>query len=222
MTSISRRRSAKRRTWRNDSKALAGPGQMVIDAATPPPRQTGLLFPVPGSRHSQTQRPAGGGAGIAGAGARGSSRAVRGTAWPHHDAVGWGNGTATPPLGIAKAGNGRVALIFAEPGVSKSRIAEALAERIADEPHTRLRYFCSPHHQDSALYPVIAQMERAVVFQHGDVDRAVACDDVDAGSARPARHGGAGRKRCRRFRCCYRRSWRRSDSSTACRCLSKS
>jgi predicted ATPase len=81
-------------------------------------------------------------------------------------------------LGIAKAGNGRVALIFAEPGVSESRIAEALAERIADEPHTRLRYFCSPHHQDSALYPVIAQMERAVVFQHGDVDRAVACDDV--------------------------------------------
>src|SRR3984957_11029407 len=61
----------------------------------------------------------------------------------------------------AKAGNGRVVLISAEPGVGKSRLAEALAERIAAEPHTRLRYFCSPHHQDSALYPVIAQMERA-------------------------------------------------------------
>jgi tetratricopeptide (TPR) repeat protein len=68
----------------------------------------------------------------------------------------------------AKAGNGRVVLISAEPGVGKSRLAEALAERIAAEPHTRLRYFCSPHHQDSALYPVIAQMERAAGFQHGD------------------------------------------------------
>ena len=64
----------------------------------------------------------------------------------------------------AKAGNGRVVLISAEPGVGKSRLAEALAERIAAEPHTRLRYFCSPHHQDSALYPVIAQMERAADF----------------------------------------------------------
>ena len=68
----------------------------------------------------------------------------------------------------AKAGNGRVVLISAEPGVGKSRLAEALAERIAAEPHTRLRYFCSPHHQDSALYPVIAQMERAAGFLHAD------------------------------------------------------
>jgi class 3 adenylate cyclase len=61
----------------------------------------------------------------------------------------------------AKAGNGRVVLISADPGVGKSRLAEALAYRIAGEPHVRLRYFCSPHHQDSALYPVIAQMMRA-------------------------------------------------------------
>jgi class 3 adenylate cyclase len=68
--------------------------------------------------------------------------------------------------GQAKAGSGRVVLISAEPGVGKSRLAEALAKRIAGEPHVRLRYFCSPHHQDSALYPVIAQMERAAGFTH--------------------------------------------------------
>jgi class 3 adenylate cyclase len=64
----------------------------------------------------------------------------------------------------AKAGDGRVVLISAEPGVGKSRLAEALAERITAEPHVRLRYFCSPHHQDSALYPVIRQMERVAGF----------------------------------------------------------
>ena len=70
--------------------------------------------------------------------------------------------------GQAKAGSGRVVLMSAEPGVGKSRLTEALAEQIAAEPHVRLRYFCSPHHQNSALYPVIAQMERAAGFVRED------------------------------------------------------
>ena len=69
----------------------------------------------------------------------------------------------------AKAGGGRVVLIAGEPGVGKSRLAEAQIERIAAEPHARLRYFCAPHRQDSALYPVIAQMERAAGFARGDM-----------------------------------------------------
>ncbi len=68
----------------------------------------------------------------------------------------------------AKAGEGRVVLISAEPGIGKSRLAEAVEERIAAEPHTRLRYSCSPHHQDSALYPVIGQLERAAGFSRDD------------------------------------------------------
>src|SRR5262249_23501400 len=48
-----------------------------------------------------------------------------------------------------------------EPGIGKSRLAAALAERIAGEPHTRLRYQCSPYHSNSALRPFIAQLERA-------------------------------------------------------------
>jgi predicted ATPase len=47
-----------------------------------------------------------------------------------------------------------------------------LAERTAREAHIRLRYFCSPHHQDSALYPVIAQMERAAGFARDDTSEA--------------------------------------------------
>jgi class 3 adenylate cyclase len=68
----------------------------------------------------------------------------------------------------AKQGDGQVVLISGEPGIGKSRIAQTIAERISAEPHTRLRYFCSPHHQDSALYPSITQLERATGFRRED------------------------------------------------------
>ena len=59
-------------------------------------------------------------------------------------------------------------LISADPGIGKSRLTEALEERIAHEPHRRLRYFCSPHHQDSAFYPIIGHLERAAGFTRAD------------------------------------------------------
>jgi class 3 adenylate cyclase/predicted ATPase len=68
----------------------------------------------------------------------------------------------------AKAGDGQVVLVSGEPGLGKSRIAAALAERLHVEPHLRLRYFCSPYHQDSALYPFIDQLGRASGFAHDD------------------------------------------------------
>jgi class 3 adenylate cyclase len=67
----------------------------------------------------------------------------------------------------AKAG-GQVVLVSGEPGLGKSRITAALAERLHAEPHLRLRYFCSPYHQDSALYPLIDQIGRAAGFAPAD------------------------------------------------------
>ena len=79
----------------------------------------------------------------------------------------------------AKTGEGQVVLLSGEAGIGKSRLTAALLERLASEPHTRLRYFCSPQHTDSALYPVISQMERAAGLAHGDTAQAK-LDKLDA------------------------------------------
>ena len=68
----------------------------------------------------------------------------------------------------AKRGDGCVVLISGEPGIGKSRIAQTVVDRLGAEPHTRLRYFCSPYHQDSALYPSITQLQRAAGFRRED------------------------------------------------------
>jgi class 3 adenylate cyclase len=72
----------------------------------------------------------------------------------------------------AKTGEGQVVLLCGEAGIGKSRVTAALLERLAGEPHTRLRYFCSPQHTDSALYPVINHMERAAGFVPDDTSKA--------------------------------------------------
>src|SRR5215468_9742889 len=71
----------------------------------------------------------------------------------------------------AKSGEGQVVLISGEAGIGKSRLTAALLESLAAEPHTRLRYFCSPQHTDSAFYPIIGQMERAAGLLHDDTSR---------------------------------------------------
>jgi class 3 adenylate cyclase/DNA-binding SARP family transcriptional activator len=78
----------------------------------------------------------------------------------------------------AKLGEGRVVLLSGEPGIGKSRIAESLLARLEGEPHARLRYFCSPHHTQSPLYPLITQLERAAGFEPGS-DSSAKLDKIE-------------------------------------------
>jgi class 3 adenylate cyclase len=68
----------------------------------------------------------------------------------------------------AKTGEGQVVLLSGEAGIGKSRLTAELLERLASEPHSRLRYFCSPQHTDSAFYPIIGQMQRAATLTRDD------------------------------------------------------
>jgi class 3 adenylate cyclase len=79
----------------------------------------------------------------------------------------------------AKSGEGQVVLLSGEAGIGKSRLTAALLERLATEPHTHLRYFCSPQHTDSAFYPIVGQMARAAGLTHDDNAKAK-LDKLDA------------------------------------------
>ena len=79
----------------------------------------------------------------------------------------------------AKTGEGQVVLLSGEPGIGKSRLTAALMEHVGAEQHTRLRYFCSPQHTDSAWHPIVSQMDRAAGFTHEDTTQAK-LDKLDA------------------------------------------
>src|SRR5271169_1288616 len=83
----------------------------------------------------------------------------------------------------AKTGKGQVVFLSGEAGIGKSRLTAALFENLSREPHTRLRYFCSPQHTDSAFHPIIGQMERAAGLRHDDTPQA-RLDKLDALLAR--------------------------------------
>jgi class 3 adenylate cyclase len=79
----------------------------------------------------------------------------------------------------AKAGEGQVVLLSGEAGIGKSRLTAALRDHLVGKPHTQLRYFCSPQHKDSPLYPIIGQMQHAARLSHEDSQQAK-LDKLDA------------------------------------------
>jgi len=68
----------------------------------------------------------------------------------------------------AKTGEGRVIFLSGEAGIGKSRLTVALRDLLGAEPYTDLHYFCSPHHQNSALFPIVNLLERAAGFGRED------------------------------------------------------
>jgi class 3 adenylate cyclase/predicted ATPase len=63
---------------------------------------------------------------------------------------------------------GQAVMLTGEPGIGKSHIAFALANRLRRGQHFTLRYFCSAHHKNSALFPIINHLERAAGFERKD------------------------------------------------------
>ena len=68
----------------------------------------------------------------------------------------------------AKEGEGQVVLLAGEAGIGKSRLVRALRERLGGEPHTPLGQFCSPHHANTALHPIVGLLERAAGLRRDD------------------------------------------------------
>lgn len=78
---------------------------------------------------------------------------------------------------------GQAVLVSGEAGIGKSRVTEALRGQLSETRHHWIRHQCTPHHTNSALYPFIAQLERASGIAVGD-DGAIRLEKLETLLAR--------------------------------------
>jgi class 3 adenylate cyclase/predicted ATPase len=171
-------------------QALAAPGQVVVDRSTCKLLGTGFVIDSLGAAASA------GDADTLEAFAVRGERLTRG----RFDAR---SAVVLPPMigrdqdvaaltahwNRAVSGNGQAVLLVGEAGIGKSRLCRALLERIAARPHYRIRYQCSSHHSDSALWPAIHHLERLAKLRQDDsldarIDRLESLVDGDTNAAR--------------------------------------
>jgi class 3 adenylate cyclase len=86
----------------------------------------------------------------------------------------------------ATRGNGQAALLVGEPGIGKSRLMEALAERVREEPHRLLRGQCSPYHRNSVLFP-FKKLLRHLLDLNQDLSQRENLDRIEQTLARVGR-----------------------------------
>jgi class 3 adenylate cyclase len=79
---------------------------------------------------------------------------------------------------LARSGQGQAVFLSGEAGIGKSRLLEALIERMEGEPYDPIRLQCSPYHTTSALYPVIQRLSRSVGLAPND-DAATRAEKLD-------------------------------------------
>ncbi|MGY4501783.1 class 3 adenylate cyclase [Bradyrhizobium sp. GM24.11] len=92
-----------------------------------------------------------------------------------------------------RTNDGQVVLIAGEAGIGKSRLVAAILEQVAADAPTQLRYYCSPQHTNSALYPIVKQIERRAKFTRDD-DQKARLDKLDTvlgRSSAPVSHRAA-------------------------------
>jgi class 3 adenylate cyclase/tetratricopeptide (TPR) repeat protein len=68
----------------------------------------------------------------------------------------------------AVEGHGQVVMMSGDAGIGKSRLVQALRERLAGTSHTWIDGACSPYHENSALYPVNEAVAQIVGIERED------------------------------------------------------